>query len=83
MDGPIISMMLEDLAAVDGGAAEGFDFDEGWKNIDQTPVEADMEDLRVVLGDDAVQDVEGSASQLHSFCLLPSHLPKKMCASTT
>ena len=62
---PIICMMQEDSAAVDGGAAEGFDFDEGWESIDQAPVEADMEDLRFFPGDNVVQDDEGSASQLH------------------
>ena len=55
-------MTQEDPAAVDGGAAEGLDFEEGWESIDQAPVEADMEDLRFVPGDDVVQDVEGYAS---------------------
>ena len=65
--------MQEDSSAVDGGAAEGFDFDEGWETIGQAPVEADMEDLRSVPGDDVVQDVEGSASQLHRA--LPARKP--------
>ena len=57
--------MQEDSSAVDEGAAEGLDFEEGWESIDQAPVEADMEDLRFVPGDDVVQDDEDSASQLH------------------
>ena len=58
-------MEQEDTSAVDGGAVGGLDFEGGWESIDQAPLEADMEDLRFVPGDDVVHDDEGSASQLH------------------
>ena len=80
---PIICMMQEDSSAVDGGAAEGLDFEEGWESIDQAPVEADMEDLRSSLVTMLCRMSRALPLNSTALCLHPNHLLKKKCVSTT
>ena len=78
---PIICMMQED-PAVDGGAVDGFDFDEGWESIDQAPVEADMEDPRSSLVTILCRMMRALLLNSAAFCLHPNLLLKKKRAST-
>ena len=77
----MICMMQED-PAVDGGAVDGFDFDEGWESINQAPGEADMEDPRSFLVTMLCRMMRALLLNSAAICLHPNFLLKKKCVST-